>query len=55
MGTGIGGGAALNQCASDFNKIEIRENRIARDAQEHEGRDRFIAKLNDIRLNYLRK
>jgi hypothetical protein len=54
MCTGFGGGIALNKLAYDFNKIENREERIARLSSASEGKERYLTKLNEIRLNYLR-
>ena len=47
LGGGIGGGYAYRECASEFNKIAHREQRVH--AWVNEGKDDFQARMDQVK------
>ena len=60
---GIGGGIALNKCATNFNQLQDNEHRVLRDFQRAESREavkkneieQFNQRLNNLRLDYFKR
>ena len=55
LGSGIGGGMAFNTCASSFNYIDRREQRVAHDLYQDKPPTNYSDRVDDFRQKHFGK